>query len=508
MNVKDSRCMNKIRNILLLCLISCSIPLTARTYEDIARRSFWQDSRNVAGIRLDSLSRSYAEIYGRYEEGGFMATWDAPRGWKAGARTGSVIHLDRMSLTGSFSFDQTEGYGMCGSMFVKPGYFPIDVMEFTPGRKTLQRYAFEGGIAYDLGNSWSIGARMDFESSNLAKRKDLRYTDWRLDMNVAPSIIYRNGGWAFGFSPVFRKVSETIGAQQIGTTESSYYAFLDKGLMFGTYQVWTGSGVHLEEAGVNGLPVREYSYGGALQARYQDIYADLEFMYDYGKAGEKEYIWFEFPGMHMASDVRYIHYGNGREHHFRLHFEWKRQDMDENVLERVSENGITDIVNHGSNRILCRQTWSLSPEYEYVSENLEISSSLGLDRYAGLSSQVYPYINTLSHTDLSAQVKSLVRLGSLDIRAGLRASKGMHEEGSRTAGKNDALTEPFRLQDWHDRQVEYISAFRTGLGLSFRYNFDKGIYIDASGSWIHGYGTVLLDSSNRFGAELRIGYDF
>lgn len=508
MNAKNSLCMNKVRFILLLSLVSCSMPLAAQTFEDVLRRSFWQDSRNVAGIRQDSLTRSYAEVYGRYEEGGFRATWDAPRKWSAGASTGSVRHFDRMSLTGSFSFDQTEGYGMCGSVFVEPGYFPIDVMEFTPGRKTLQTYAFDGGIAYELDGSWTLGARMDFEASDYAKLKDLRYTDWRLDLSVAPGVIYRNGSLALGLSPIFRKISETIGAQQIGTAESSYHAFLDKGLMYGISQVWTGSGVHLEEAGVNGLPVREYSYGGAVQAQYRDFYADMEFMYYSGSAGEKEYIWFEFPGMSMAADLRYRLVNDGNEHHFGLHFDWKYQDMDENVLEKVSTNGITEVLNHGSNRIFSREIWSISPDYEYVSEKVEILASLGLNMYAGISSQMYPYVNSLSDADFSAQVKALVRLGSFDLRAGLSAAKGVSEESSGKVGSTEALTAPFRLQDWYDRQMEYMTAFRTGLGLSLRYNFAGGIYIDASGNWLHGYGTTLLEGHDRFAAELKLGYDF
>lgn len=508
MNAKNSHCMNKVRYILLLCLLACSVPVAGQTFEDILRRSFWQDSRNVAGIRLDSLSRSYAEVYGRYEEGGFRATWDAPRKWSAGASTGSVRHFDRMSLAGSFSFDQTEGYGMCGSMFVDPGYFPIDVMEFTPGRKTLQTYAFDGGIAYDLDGSWTIGARMDFKASDYAKLKDLRYTDWRLDLSVAPGVVYRKGSLALGLSPVFRKVSETIGAQQIGTSESSYHAFLDKGLMYGTYQVWTGSGIHLEEAGVNGFPVREYSCGGALQAQYHNAYADLEFMYDSGSVGEKEYIWFEFPGMSMAADLRYRLVNDGKEHHFGLHFDWKHQDMHENVLEKVSGNGITDVLNHGSNRIFSREMWSFVPGYEYVSEKVEILASMGIERFAGLSSQMYPYVNILSRTDFSAEVNTLVRFGSFGMRAGLTVSKGMYEDGSRTVGSGDALTEPFRLQDWYDRQMEYMSAFRTGLVLSLRYDFAGGIYIDASGNWLHGYGAGLPEGRDRFAAELKIGYDF
>ena len=508
MNVKDSHCMSKVRYILLFCLLSCSVQLGARTFGDLARRSFWQGSRNVAGIRQDSLSRSYAEIFGRYEDGGFMNTWDAPRGWSAGAVTGSVLHFERISFTGLFSFDQDEGYDMCGSMFARPGYFPIDVMEFTPGRKTMQTYAFDGGVAYDLNGSWSLGVRMDFESSNIAKRKDLRYAGWRLDMSVAPGLIYRSGDLAFGLSPFMRKVSETIDAQQIGTSESSYYAFFDKGLMYGVHQVWTGSGVHLQEPGVNGLPVREYSYGGAVQAQYGGLYADLEIFASSGVSGEKEYIWFEFPGMGLSSQLRYRLSDGGREHHMSLGFDWKRQDMDENILEKVSNNGVVDVLNHGSNRILSRQMWSLVPEYEFVSPGVEVLASLGIEGYDGMSFQMYPFVNTLSLTDLSTQVRTLVRLGNFDLKVGLMGSKGFMEEGSRTVGNGSAVTEPYRLQDWYERQMEYMTAFRTVTEISLRYNFSAGLYLEASGDWMHGYGVSLTGGSNRFGAAFKIGYDF
>ena len=508
MNAKNSRCMSKLRYISLLCLLLCSLSLAAQTFEDVSRRSFWQESRNVAGLRQDSLSVSFAEIYGLYESGDFRNTWDAAWKWSAGASTASVLHFERMSLTGAFSFDQTEGYDMCGSMFVEPGYFPMDVLEFTPGRKTLQTYAFNGGMAYELGSSWVLGARIDFESSNLAKRKDLRYTDWRLDLSVVPSLTFSPGEWTLGFSPVFRKVSETIGAQQIGTSESSYYAFLDKGLMYGIRQVWTGSGVHLEEAGVNGLPLREYSYGAAFQLGRRGLYADMEFMRTAGVAGEKEYIWFEFPGMEMAASLRYRLSQGGRDHHFALRFDWKRQDMDENVLEKVTVNGITDVLDHGSNRIFSREMWSLTPSYEFVSQKVEVLASMGLERFAGLSSQMYPYVNALSETSVSASLRGLFRVGAFDLKADISVMKGFYDESSVKTGSGEVLTEPYRLQDWYDRQMEYMSALKTGLGASLRYNFDNGIYLDASGKWLHGNGLELLGGKDRFKTVLTLGYNF
>lgn len=497
MNEKNSHCMNKVRLILLLCLLSCSAAVLAQT--------------NVALVRLDSLSRSYAEVYGRYEEGEFRDTWQAPRMWSAGAATGSVRHFDRMSLTGSFSFDQTEGYGMCGSMFIKPGYFPIDVLEFTPGRKTLQTYTFDGGIAYDLDGTWTIGARMDFESSNLAKRKDLRHANWRLDMQVAPGVMYRTGGLALGFSPLFRKVAETINAEQIGTAESSYYAFLDKGLMYGVHQVWTGSGIHLDEAGVNGLPLKEYSYGGALQAKFGNLYADFEFLRTSGVAGEKEYLWFEFPGMSIDADMRYSWTRGDSRNNVSIRFDWKRQDLDENVLEKVNENGITTVLDHGSNRIFSRSSWSLSPEYENVYRDiLKWKAGADYSVYDGVSSQMYPYVyvQTLTEASLYAGVfYHMTRFLDLGIKSVY--SRGWISQTDRTVSEDSGVQSvPFRLQDWYDRQMEYRTASRIGASLMLRYNFMNGMYLETDFDFVKASGLEHITGPYRFAAAVKAGYNF
>ena len=501
--------MNKVRYILVLCLLSCSVALCAQTFDHVRRNSFWQESRNIAGIRQDSISRSYAEICGRYEEGGFKDTWQAPRTWSAGAVTESIRHFERMSLAGSFSFEQTEGYGMCGSMFAKPGYFPIDVLEFTPGRKTLQTYAFDGGIAYDIDGSWAIGVRMDFESSNIAKRKDLRHANWRLDMTVAPAVLYRRAGWSLGLSPVFSKVSETIDAEQIGTSESSYYAFLDKGLMYGVHQVWTGSGIHLDEDGVKGFPVREYSYGVALQAQYRNLYADVEVLRTTGSIGEKEYIWFEFPGLSISSELKHKWRRSSAMHSLSLHFDWKRQDMDENVLEKISSNGITTVLDHGTNRILSKSSWTLSPEYSHEHELMDARIGIDFCMSGAMASQIYPYVHTQTLTELSPYIGFMFHYGIFDLGANGRYGKGWVSESERLAsGDSGVQSVPFRLQDWHDRHMEYMTASRFIAEIVLRYNFRKGIYLETNFQSVEAYGLKHIEDPRRFSASLKIGYDF
>lgn len=503
----NSRCMNKLRNILALCLLVISqTGLSAQTYERVFRDNFWNVSDNVTGIRQNDVSSSYAEVYGTYKGGDFRESWEAEQGWSAGARTASIKHLEKFSLAGSFSFRQTEGYGMCGSMFIKPGYYPVDVLEFTPGRKTLQIYGFDGGISYDVAPHWRIGASMDFESSNLAKRKDLRHTNWRLDMKVAPGFMFHNGDFAAGASAIFVKTSESVDAEQVGTAESSYYAFLDKGLMYGVYSVWTGSGLHLEESGVNGFPVKEFSYGGSIQLQYKGLFADLKYLRTYGSVGEKEYIWFTFPGNTLEVNLAY----RLNAHVFRLGYEWKDKEMSESVLEKVTENGVTTVHNHGWNRIYADNAWTLSPEYEYVSGRWEARVYGDVSAKTAQSSQIYPYICTQYLLTWKAQADLLIHdLGRFDLGFKVGYAGGSVDESDRLAAEDSGVqTSPFRLQEWYDMQMDYLTSQRVTAEISVRYRIYRGIYAEAEGFLTRGFGLEHLSGPYRYGATMKIGYQF
>ena len=501
--------MNRIRLISLLCLLLCGMAVSAQTYERVLRNNLWNDSYNVTGVRQDSVSRSYAELSGTYEDGGFRNTWQAARAWSAGATTASIRHLENMTLKGSFSFTQTEGYDMCGSMFIKPGFYPVDVMEFTPGRKTLQTYAFDGGISYDLGSNWCIGAMMDFESANMAKRKDLRHSNWRLDMTVAPGFMYHEGDFAIGANYLLRKTSETIEAEQVGIAESSYNAFLDKGLMYGVYSIWTGSGLHLEDAGVKGFPVKDLSHGAAVQMQYKGLFAEVEYLHTSGSIGEKEYIWFLFPGNEVNARLGYAHETDKAKHFARLGFGWKSGTLDETVLEKITVGGVTTVVGHGQNRIQTENALKFRPEYEYVSDKVEVLASAKIDISKETASQMYPYVMAQSLMTYGADARVKTHIGAFDlaVKAGYTAGK-VTEEDWLTSEDSGVQTSPYRLQEWYDRQMEYATAARMNLGLSLRWNFWKGLYAEAEGSWLHSFDLQYISSPNRYKAGLAIGITF
>lgn len=193
-----------ITGLWILCLTS---GVSAQTYDIIERRNSWNAGANVTGIMMDSISASYAELYGKNNHGDFRNYYEAKEAWSAGAVAKSITHLKGYSLTGSFSFDHTSGKDMSGSMFIHPGFYPVDLLEFTPGRKDLQTYAFMGGIATDISPNWRLGGKIDFAASNYSKRKDLRHTNYRLNLKIAPSVMYHSGDMAIGFSYILGKIA-------------------------------------------------------------------------------------------------------------------------------------------------------------------------------------------------------------------------------------------------------------------------------------------------------------
>lgn len=518
--------MNRSRYIFLGAMILCcataasgqpgmtvrqgrGIPDVGNAFDLTSGRNFWNSGRNAAGVRQDTVSISCAEIGGRYVSGGFRDYADAVSSWSAGAKAATIMHLKSLSLTGAFSFGNFSGSGMCGSMSVRPGYYPVDVLEFTPGEKTRQNYSFSGGISVDLGQAWRLGGRIDFTGANYTKRKDLRHTGYLLDMTVVPSVMYHGEDWAAGISAVFNKNSETICAEQLGISSSTYYAFLDKGLMYGAYESWEGSGVHLSESGINGFPVRELQYGGAVQFQWKELYAELEYLYADGKAGEKQTVWFLFPGHTISLKAGYS-FGTGAVRNcLRLSMDWKRQLNHETVLDKVTEGGVTTTEVYGSNPVSERRMFSVRPEYGLEAESVNLVAGLEISSLARQVSPMYPYIFSEHDIIMSAYLSGEVPVRNTDILAGLCFSTGSAVAGSRMDEADvDASDEPYRLEDWYGVQNEYMLASRLGMKLGMRYRFRRGLYAEVQAQYFRGFNLRYMTGPDRWATGIGLGYVF
>ncbi len=490
-----------------------SAGLSAQTFDIIERRDFWNAGRNVNGVRADSVSVSYAELYGGHTSGSNRDVSEAKSEWRAGLSAGTITHLDRFSMIGKFSFADIESRGMCGSMSARPGYYPVEIYEFTPGRKTRQVYSFAGGVAVELSDRWTVGARMDFEAQNYTKRKDLRHTNYLLDMTVTPSVMWREGDLAVGASGIFAKNTETITAEELGITSGVYYAFLDKCLMYGSYDIWDNSVLHIKESGINGFPVKEISGGAAVQMQWRGLYADAEFLRDAGSAGEKQKVWCDFGGYSIGARVDYKLAAAGREHFFRGRFSFKSQDNDENVLEEVTENGVTITKNYGSNRIFARDFISAGAEWEEVAGRGDrFIMGVEWDQERDRSSLMYPYAATRKVDGLHCYVGFLSRLGRFDLKVRADFRRGWSDDNFGKKADVEVSGEPYRLEDYYAEAIDYRTAKMSGCRVALRYNFRKGIYLEAGAEELCRIGKrkSIFGSGGRVRAAetLKVGYNF
>lgn len=503
--------MSDMRNIyvaclLLLCMVSAA---SAQTYDIIERRNSWNAGANVTGIMMDSITTSYAELYGRNNHGDFRNYYEAEKSWSAGGIAKSITHLKGYSLTGSFSFDHTSGKNMSGSMFIHPGFYPVDILEFTPGRKDLQTYTFMGGIATDISPNWRLGGKIDFASANYSKRKDLRHTNYRLDLQVAPSVMYHSGELAIGLSYIFNKNSESVKAEVIGTAATSYNAFLDKGLMYGAYEAWNGSGIHLSESGINGFPIKELSHGAALQLQWKGFYGDIEYSHVSGSAGEKETIWFKFPTDRITSHLSYRFKQGNKEHFIRLNLQWSHLVNNENVISKETVNGITTSHIQGSNRIFEKDAFFIHPEYELISPRGELRLGTELSAFKRLTTQMYPYVASEKMLCSRTSISGILHTGRFDLKAAASFSTGNFTEKSRTAEtETEPGNPPYRLTDYYNLQKEYATATHATLYLGLRYHFNHGIYAEIQGSYTHGFNLNYIEGSSRWNEGIKLGYTF
>ena len=510
MNAKHSLSMSRARILLLVGAVLCAQPLRGQ--------QAWSEGRNVAGLASDDASGKKAEatLFGRFTSGDFRTLSQGKTVWTAGAAAKAETHFKDLVLVGNFGFAQEEGSEMMGSMFTQPGYYPVDVLEFTPGRKSKQTYDIAGGLAWTNGSRWIPGVTARFQGINYAKRKDLRHTTYRQEVELTPSLLFQGDGWRIGASYIFEKTSEFIQAEQIGPAKAeSYYAFLDKGMRYGAYQAWDGSGIHLAEPGVDRFPVHEISHGAALQFSLgESLYADFEFLRSQGEVGEKGYTWFHFPSLTLAGQLIYHFEGLGGSQNLRLGGSWTSLTLHESVIEKVTTGGVTTPSILGSNRVFAKKALQLQATYTIErADGFVLEAGMNYDQDNKLSSTMYPFVDYDHGSHLFLHLNLSIPLGSaFTLKTGSLLGGVMNSDQHSFDNENEKLgvsTRPFQLTSWWDLEQEFDDILRAGLSLSLRYDLRRlPLYLEAGCSFTYAFGVTLVPGPYRQTSHLCIGYNF
>ena len=503
MSVKHNLFINRIAALtVLLCLPVC---VSAQKYDRLLKRNLWNDGSNMAALRLDSLDFSEASLSFAYTGGDFRNYNQSSSDLSGGALARSVNHLDKFSMTGAFGFSDTEARGMCGSMFIDPGYFPIDVSEFTPGRKSFQKYLVSGGISVPLSSGWMIGASLDFKSANAAKRKDLRYTGYKLDMEFSPSVVYAIEGFAAGLSLKVGRNTEIINAEQIGTSDTAPMAFLDEGLWLGNYQTWTGSGVHLKEPGVNGLPVYKNTLGAAVQFAAGGLFAEFGFDYFRAEVGERQNVWYRFRGPECSMKLDYRFGKNTLRGYVLYEYGTNRKS----VLDKVTSGGVTLVKEYGSNKIRETGILNVGVSYEWTNDAMVFGAGVSfLDRRDVVSVR-YPFVSGRELMSGDVRAYATLPFGKWEIGGEIGFMAGRSNDSEWTVSEVDSDVEaPFRHGELYSVAREYETIPRIDAGLGVTRYFRKGLFAAVRGSMIKAFSPEEIPGSWRYCAGIEFGLTF
>lgn len=503
MSVKHSLFINRVAPaVMALCL---PLVVSAQKYDRLLKRNLWNDGSNIASLRIDTLSFSEASLSVSAESGDFRSSDQSASEFGGAVLARSVSHLKGFSMTGSFGFSDTEALGMCGSMFVEPGYFPVDVSEFTPGRKSLQRYLVSGGIAVPLSSSWLVGASLDFKSTNASKRKDLRYTGYKLDLEFAPSILYMSDKFSAGLSLSAGRNTEIINAEQIGTSDTTPMAFFNEGLWFGNYQAWTGSSVHLKEAGVNGLPVYKNTLGAAAQLSSGGLFAEAGVTFSHGEVGERQNIWYRFGGPEYFLT---LDYRTGR-HTIRTSASYESGEVSKSILDKVTSGGVVLVKEYGSNRILESGILNAGISYEWTDGETEVGVCASLSDRRDVGSMRYPYVFGREIVRGEAGAYAVVPIGKWEIRcdAGFGMGHARNSSWSVSDGGSD-VEPPFRHEELYAVAEEYATVPRMDAAAGVARYFGKGLFAALRGSAVKAFSPVVISGSWRYGVGIEFGLTF
>lgn len=119
-------------------------------------------------------------------DGQFIDYFQSPDSYTLGGEAESFYRVTpRLVFHGWVSYHNFTGKQMGGSAFIDPNSTPFNMVESTDttkGAKQQEVYRLTGSLAYDLSKRVTLGAKMDYTSTNYTKRKDLRHRNKLLNL--------------------------------------------------------------------------------------------------------------------------------------------------------------------------------------------------------------------------------------------------------------------------------------------------------------------------------------
>ncbi len=334
-------------------------------------------SENGAWLHaLPYLRVSEARFMVNRTDGHFIDYFQSPDSYTLGGEAESFYRVtSRLVFHGWVSYHNFIGKQMGGSAFIDPTSAPFNMVESTDttrGAKQQEAYQLTGALAYDLSKRATLGAKVDYTSTNYTKRKDLRHRNKLLNLITTGGMSYRlNPRIEVGINAFYRKCVEGVFFNTYGTTDKQYISLVDFGTSYGRHELFVENGDGYT-SGKKERPLTDTYHGGAVQLQLNlsprhSFFNRFHYRHrsgSYGISSSSEVTYTKHEGDEWGFLGSMIYKTAGNHHKIDLELESESLTNAENIYTIENEiGGFSYVEYHGKNERLHRYRKKIGAEY-------------------------------------------------------------------------------------------------------------------------------------------------
>lgn len=523
----------------MMSAVLCAAAVTAqgqtRDYDYITGTNPWLGSRNAAGIGTFDMQRiAVAKAYAEKENGGLIGIEGSDDSIKGALETESYINIsDRMSFYGLLSYDYFYGKNMGGPVLMDPSYNPVSFLEAdetTTGVKSREFYRLIGAASYKLSDKWYLGGRVDYETALSAKRKDPRFRNVWMDLNLDAGVMFRpSKHFSVGISLIYSRSLEKIDGTLFGDLAKDYISLVDYGGFLCKKELFAGDNGYIPQ-GTGTRNMFNAFYGCAIGLEggsdhirtFHELYWKYRDGY-YGNKGTSHIVYSEHGGNIFGySGALILKTGSGSEK-FSLTAEFSSTANSENVFRTTTPPGQQTVIEYLSSKdVLDRQDidvalgWEGWRGPETFCHRWHYGASLTADLRMQTAT-IYPFYrrSEIWTAEAAAFATRSISRGNNIFSVGLRGESAFgggtpKADGAHASTSSDA---PYSAEGYLLRDFEFKSALVFRAGASFRYtrtfNDRTAAYVELSDKYAIMSGTPeFLGSKDRNALILSVGCTF
>lgn len=498
----------------IIAILLCASPLALYAQEGSALQDYEHalllnptlSSSNPAFIgSADRVKLSVAEIAVEKTDGELKAIEASPDAFEGSAMTESYTRIsDRIAFYGKLSYSYFKGNSMGAEVFMDPGFNPVNFLESSEdnlGVKIRELYHLIGGMSYDFSERWSAGLKIDYEAGNMAKRRDPRFKNIWMDLDLSAGAVFSpSASWSFGATLDYDRTVETVKGHVYGTTDKQYTVFTDKGGFWGISEMLSGDYPNLPDS--EDRPMINNIAGLELEAVHKGPFFFSNSLYGkyrtgrYGKGSHSSPKIFEFSGFEAGYSGRLQSRCGDNIHSAYLKGSFSLLGNNENTYKYITPTGEnTKVEYYGQNHILDLTSIDASLGYSFAQGvgGYLPKAEYGIDALFSSRSRettLYPYYRTSSDSFVNAAASASFNFNSgaswysIGAEVSFRTGFGVPKEDGSYATSTSSNLKSF--DSYLNRQFEYVTASRAGAALSFRYtrlmSSSFALYIEARDS--------------------------